>query len=124
MSIEELEDIKEESSLPAFFPAWARLSLAIRAPGPQRLCFTNLPSLISEGPSADGNLIGNMITCDISAPAVVMVLIALLAMDIAHQNTFSLLKSVDPDSKRTIGVLIMPACRTACLLVPNANGPR
>jgi len=49
-----------------------------------------------------------MVSRDISAPNVVIVLTALLAMDIAHQNAFSLVKSVDPHGERTIGVLTMP----------------
>ncbi|KAJ1033811.1 hypothetical protein NDA16_000021 [Ustilago loliicola] len=110
MSLAQLEDAEDDqdSPLPTFFPGGARLRLAIQAPGAEPLSFTDLPGLISEGSSFEINAIRNMILRDISEPNTVIVLTASLAMDIRHQNAFSLVKSVDPSGERTVGVLTMP----------------
>nr|CDI54403.1 conserved hypothetical protein [Melanopsichium pennsylvanicum 4] len=110
MSIEELEDAEDDpnSPLPTFFPAGARLVLSIRAPGAEPLRFTDLPGLISEGSDAEVNAIRKMIIEDVSQRNVIIVLIASLAMDIRHQNAFSLVKGIDPEGNRTMGVLTMP----------------
>ncbi|UTT89442.1 hypothetical protein NDA17_007191 [Ustilago hordei] len=110
MSLAQLEDAEDDpdSPLPTFFPVGARLSLSIRAPGAEPLCFTDLPGLISEGSAFEINAIRNMILRDISESNTVIVLTASLAMDIRHQNAFSLVKSIDPNGERTVGVLTMP----------------
>ncbi|SAM84354.1 uncharacterized protein UBRO_05594 [Ustilago bromivora] len=110
MSLAQLEDAEDDpdSPLPTFFPVGARLSLSIRAPGAEPLCFTDLPGLISEGSAFEINAIRNMILRDISESNTVIVLTASLAMDIRHQNAFSLVKSVDPNGECTVGVLTMP----------------
>ncbi|SOV06733.1 uncharacterized protein UDID_17887 [Ustilago sp. UG-2017a] len=110
MSLAQLEDAEDDpdSPLPTFFPVGARLSLSIRAPGAEPLCFTDLPGLISEGSAFEINAIRNMILRDISESNTVIVLTASLAMDIRHQNAFSLVKSVDPNGERTVAVLTMP----------------
>lgn len=110
MSLAQLEDVEDDqdSPLPTFFPGGARLRLAIQAPGAEPLSFTDLPGLISEGSTFEINAIRNMILRDISEPNTVIVLTASLAMDIRHQNAFSLVKSVDPNGDRTVGILTMP----------------
>lgn len=110
MSLAQLEDAENDpdSPLPTFFPVGASLSLSIRAPGTEPLCFTDLPGLISEGSAFEINAIRNMILRDISESNTVIVLTASLAMDIRHQNAFSLVKSVDPNGESTVAVLTMP----------------
>lgn len=108
LSEDELTEAEDSDDLPTFFRKGARLCLSIRAPGAEPLRFTDLPGLISEGHGKDVSAIRNMVVRDISDKNTIIVLTASFAMDIAHQNAFSLVKTADARGDRTIGVLTMP----------------
>ncbi|SPO46731.1 uncharacterized protein PSANT_04417 [Moesziomyces antarcticus] len=108
LSEDELDEAEDSDALPTFFPKGARLSLSVRAPDAEPLRFTDLPGLISEGHAKDVTAIRNMVFRDISDENTIIVLTASFAMDIAHQNAFSLVKTADAQGDRTIGVLTMP----------------
>ncbi|KAI3480995.1 hypothetical protein L1887_56820 [Cichorium endivia] len=108
LSEDGLTEAEDSDDLPTFFRKGARLCLSIRAPGAEPLRFTDLPGLISEGHRKDVSAIRNMVLRDISDKNTIIVLTASFAMDMAHQNAFSLVKTADARGDRTIGVLTMP----------------
>lgn len=108
MSSAKLQEAEEDNSIPTFFPIGARLSLSLSAPGVDPLHFTDLPGLISQGSTSDIMTIKDMIAREISQENAIIVLTASLAMDVQHQNVFSLVETIDPLGLRTVGVLTMP----------------